>query len=156
MEALTEAVGMLASLTSFLLWLPQGARVWRARHDPASLQGIALTTQVLSLTGNVLWATYAVLIQSFWVGAPVVVNAPIAVMTITVLLRARRADGRPADRTRQPVRVVGRLPGLVRLHPSHVARGLADPARRRGRPVGRRRPAARDDVHRAERLDPAA
>lgn len=90
MHAATEAVGMMASLTSFLLWLPQGLRVWRSRRSPGDLAGIAVSTQVISLAGNVLWLAYAVLIGSFWLGAPAVVNLPIAVMTITVLTRARR------------------------------------------------------------------
>lgn len=95
MHALTETLGLLASLTSFILWVPQGLRVWRARRDPASLTGLAVSTQVISLVGNVLWAAYGVLIGSFWVGAPVVVNVPILLMTIVVLRRARRAAELP-------------------------------------------------------------
>lgn len=49
MHAATEALGMLASLTSFVLWVPQGRRVWRGRNDPAALAGIALSTQAISL-----------------------------------------------------------------------------------------------------------
>ncbi|WP_182112229.1 hypothetical protein [Actinotalea sp. JY-7876] len=90
MHAATEAIGMIASLTSFLLWVPQGVRVWRARRSTHLLSGIALSTQVISLAGSLLWFTYAVLIESFWIGAPLIVNGPIAVMTIVVLLRARR------------------------------------------------------------------
>jgi uncharacterized protein with PQ loop repeat len=92
MHAATEVIGMMASLTSFLIWLPQGARVWRHRRDPAQLHGIVLSTQVLSLTGNVLWGVYAVLIGSFWLGAPSLVNAPIAVATLVIVGRAGRAE----------------------------------------------------------------
>jgi uncharacterized protein with PQ loop repeat len=87
MHAATEAIGMMASLTSFLLWLPQGARVWKYRHDPSQLAGIALSTQVIALAGNLLWGVYALLIGSFWLGAPAVVNGPIAIGTILVLRR---------------------------------------------------------------------
>ncbi len=92
MHAATEVIGMLASLTSFLLWLPQGARVWKHRNDPAQLQGIVLSTQVISLAGNVLWGVYAVLIGSFWLGAPALVNGPIAVATLVVVGRASRTS----------------------------------------------------------------
>ncbi|MBX9243374.1 hypothetical protein ICW40_00960 [Actinotalea ferrariae] len=81
----------MASLTSFLLWIPQGTRVWKARRTPEELRGIALSTQVISLAGSALWLAYAVLIGSFWLGAPVVVNGPIAIMTLVVLVRGRRA-----------------------------------------------------------------
>lgn len=91
MHAATEAIGLMASLGSFLLWVPQGIRVWRGRRDPAALRGIALSTQVIALAGSVLWVTYAALVGSFWVGAPVVVTGPVAVMTITVLVRGRRS-----------------------------------------------------------------
>ncbi len=96
MHAATEVIGMMASLTSFLLWLPQGARVWKHRDDPAQLQGIVLTTQVISLAGNVLWGVYALLIGSFWLGAPALVNGPIAVATIVVVARAARASAHVA------------------------------------------------------------
>ncbi|WP_298454891.1 hypothetical protein [uncultured Cellulomonas sp.] len=87
MHAATEVIGMMASLTSFLLWLPQGARVWKHRHDPAQLSGIALSTQVIAVAGNLLWGVYAVLLGSLWLGAPAVVNLPIALATIVVLRR---------------------------------------------------------------------
>ncbi len=96
MHAATEVIGLMASLTSFLLWIPQGVRVWRHRHRPDELRGIALSTQVISLAGSALWLGYAALIGSFWLGAPVVVNGPVAVMTIAVLVRARRAPAAAA------------------------------------------------------------
>lgn len=103
MHALTEALGLLASLTSFVLWVPQGLRVWRARRDPASLSGLAVSTQVISLVGNVLWFAYGMLIGSFWLGAPVVVNVPILAMTIAVLVRARTAAALPTTDAPGPV-----------------------------------------------------
>ena len=113
MHATTEAIGMLASLTSFLLWLPQGVRVWRHRHDPAQLQGIVLSTQVISLSGTVLWGVYALLIDSFWLGAPSLVNGPIAIATLVIVGRANRstraqAVARPASaRDAAPARPAG-------------------------------------------------
>ena len=91
MDAATEVVGMLASLSSFVIWVPQGRRVWRARHEPAKLAGIAVSTQAISLAGNVLWSLYAIGIGSFWLGAPGIVNIPILTMTVVVLRRHARA-----------------------------------------------------------------
>lgn len=110
MHTATEAIGMMASLTSFLLWLPQGARVWKHRRDPSQLGGIAVSTQVIALAGNLLWGVYALLIDSFWLGAPALVNGPIAIGSIVVLRRGtRRArtalpQGLPAEPVAHPAR----------------------------------------------------
>ncbi|NMR21352.1 hypothetical protein [Cellulomonas fimi] len=126
MRAATEAIGMMASLTSFLLWLPQGARVWRTRHDLSQLQGIALSTQVISLLGNVLWGVYALAIGSFWLGAPSVVNGPIALATIVIVRRAQRA----ADREATPAPVPDAAPRHARSAcPRRTASGRPAPAR---------------------------
>jgi uncharacterized protein with PQ loop repeat len=101
MHAATEVIGMMASLTSFLIWLPQGVRVFRYRNDPARLQSIVLSTQVISLAGSALWGTYAVLIDSFWLGAPSLVNGPIAIATLVVCRRAHRPVA-PAAGTTAP------------------------------------------------------
>ena len=90
MPLVTEAVGFLASLVSFLVLLPQAVRIHRDRRDPAALATIAVATQAMLLTNSLLWAVYATLIGSLWVGAPVVVNAPITCATIVLALRARR------------------------------------------------------------------
>ena len=91
MHLITEASGLLASLSGFLLWLPQARRVWQDRHDRERLAGVSLQTQVLALLGNTLWGIYALGIGSFWLGAPSVVNIPVTIMTITIVLRAQRA-----------------------------------------------------------------
>lgn len=91
MHWVTEVAGFLASITGFLVWVPQARRVWRDRHDPVKLSGVAVQTQALSLAGNVLWGIYAIGIGSFWLGAPSVVNIPIAVMTILVVRRSQKA-----------------------------------------------------------------
>jgi uncharacterized protein with PQ loop repeat len=90
MHLVTDAVGFLASLASFLVLVPQAVRVRRDRHDPAALAAVSVPTQAMLLTNSLLWAVYALLIGSLWVGAPVVVNAPITATTIVLALRARR------------------------------------------------------------------
>lgn len=40
------------------------------------------------------WALYGVLTGAFWVGAPGIVNGPLAILSIVLVLRSRRhADG---------------------------------------------------------------
>lgn len=107
MQLLTEAVGLVASLFSLVVWMPQAARVWRVRHDPVQLSGVSLLTQAMSVGGAVAWTAYAVLIDSFWVGAPSVVNGPLAVATIVVVRRSRR---QAVEAVRVPVRDVAPAP----------------------------------------------
>ncbi len=127
MHAATEALGMMASLTSFLLWLPQGARVWKHRHDPSQLGGIAMSTQVISLAGNLLWGVYAMLIGSFWLGAPAVVNGPIAIGTILVLRRgAAAARAAEAASTTPAVRRVREVHDVFDLRQLDEMRELDD------------------------------
>ena len=91
MHAATEVIGMMASLTSFVIGLPHAARIWKYRDDPAELRGIAMGSQVIGLAGTFLWGAYAILTAQVWVGAPHLVNGPITVATILVLRRARGA-----------------------------------------------------------------
>lgn len=109
MHLITEASGLLASLSGFLLWLPQARRVWQDRHDRDRLAGVSLQTQVLALLGNTLWGVYALGIGSFWLGAPSVVNIPVTIMTITIVLRAQRTAAAGAD----PLALVPALPAAL-------------------------------------------
>jgi len=89
MNASVEIIGFAASAVSFVLWWPQAVRVWRCRHRTEQLSGVSLSAQVLLVTNAVLWGAYAILTESLWVGAPGFVNAPLAVITIVILRRAR-------------------------------------------------------------------
>ena len=53
---------------------------------------MSISSQVLLLTNASLWGAYAVVTGSLWVGAPGLVNAPVAILTIVILRRARRAQ----------------------------------------------------------------
>lgn len=88
---LINVIGFLASCISFILWMPQAAIVWKSRKNPVALSGVSVATQFLVLTNASLWGLYAVLTTSFWVGAPGIINAPLAIMTIALVMRARRA-----------------------------------------------------------------
>lgn len=84
-----EAIGFLASAISFTIFLPQALRTWRVRNDPIALAGISTGTQLLILANATLWGVYAVLTGAFWVGAPGLLNAPLAAFTIFLIYRSR-------------------------------------------------------------------
>lgn len=90
MDLLTQAVGFTASMIELAVWWPQAVKVWRSRRDPVGLAGVSVPTQCILLCATSCWGLYAVLTGSLWVGVPTLVNAPLAVVTITILRRARR------------------------------------------------------------------
>ncbi len=116
MSALTEVVGLAGSAVSLVLWWPQALMVWRCRGDADRLGGVSVTSQVLLLLNAVLWGVYAVAAQSLWVGAPGLVNAPLAVVTI-VILRRSTSGRREASRSsvRSPVPAPADPVGAPRL-----------------------------------------
>lgn len=87
-----EILGFAASVVSFVLWWPQAVRVWQCRSSVEHLSGVSVSSQALLLTNATLWGAYAVVTGSLWVGAPGLVNAPLAIVTIVILRRARRAQ----------------------------------------------------------------
>ena len=93
MTGLTGAVGLVASVVSLVLWWPQALLVWRCRRQPDRLRGVSVPSQVLLLLNAVLWGVYAVATNSLWVGAPGLVNAPLALVTIAILRRTTGPDG---------------------------------------------------------------
>ena len=104
MNAYLEIVGLIASLVSFVLWWPQAALVWRCRRHGEQLRGVSTSSQLLLLVNAGLWGAYAVGTGSLWVGAPGLVNGPLAIATIILLKHARRglpqapAAALPAER----------------------------------------------------------
>jgi uncharacterized protein with PQ loop repeat len=89
MNAYIELLGFVASVMSFILWWPQAALVWRCRGRGEQLTGVSISSQLLLLINACLWGAYAVGTGSLWVGAPGLVNGPLAVITIVLLRRAR-------------------------------------------------------------------
>ena len=94
MIAFADLAGFTGSVVSLVVWWPQALLVWQSRSDPHRLRGVSVTTQVLLFLNAVLWGAYAVATQSLWVGAPGLVNAPLALLTIAV---TRRSRGRTAS-----------------------------------------------------------
>ena len=108
MNVYIETLGFAASVVSFVLWWPQAMRVWQGRRSGAHLSGVSISSQALLLVNAALWGAYAIITGSLWVGAPGVVNGPLAIVTIVILHRARRQDARPHTRS-----AAARLPALT-------------------------------------------
>lgn len=87
---LINFLGLTASVISFILWLPQARVTWLSRKDPEKLRGISIGTQLLVMLNATIWAVYAVLANSLWVGVPGLVNFPLALITVIIVLKATR------------------------------------------------------------------
>lgn len=88
-QARTTALGMTASTIAFVMFVPQAFRVWWTRHDAHALVGLSLSTQFLILANATIWGAYAFVLGEFWVGAPGIINAPLAVAVIVLTVRSR-------------------------------------------------------------------
>lgn len=103
-NAYVEVLGFIASVASFVLWWPQAALVWRCRRCYEQLNAVSMSSQSLLLMNAGLWGAYAIGTGSLWVGAPGLVNGPLAIVTIFLLRRARQL--RRAAASGSPVSVV--------------------------------------------------
>ena len=86
---IVHLIGFAASCMAFVLFIPQAVRVWHLRADAHGLLGVSVWTQVALLTNACLWGLYAALTEAFWVGAPGLVNAPLALAVLMLIYRAR-------------------------------------------------------------------
>lgn len=87
---LSTLLGASAAAISFIMWIPQAATTWRHRRDPGALAGISAGTSALVLLNAAIWGAYAIALGEFWVGAPGLINGPLALMTLWLLRRRRR------------------------------------------------------------------
>lgn len=87
---LEHLIGSAASVIAFALFLPQARATWRNRHNAAALRAVSLGTQWLVVTNALLWFAYGAVTQAFWIAAPGFVNLPLAMVSITLISRARR------------------------------------------------------------------
>ena len=91
-EVLTQVFGFLASLITFILWVPQSTHTWKNRNKPEVLKGISLGTQWLMITSSIFWLGYAILAPAYWSGAPCLINIPLAAITIFLIHRSRKQN----------------------------------------------------------------
>lgn len=94
-DSFAQMVGFAASIIAFVLFAPQACHTWRVRNIPIALAGVSTGTQWLLLCNAVLWGVYAVLTGAFWVGAPGLVNGPLAVVTLALIYRGRAIPEAP-------------------------------------------------------------
>lgn len=85
----TTWVGACGTVLSFTLFLPQARRTWRNRYRADRLEGISVVGQFVILANAAVWGLYAGLADAFWTGAPGLINAPLAICTVILLVRAR-------------------------------------------------------------------
>lgn len=92
-----DVIGFLAAVISFVLFIPQAQRVWKYRKHPSWLKAVSIWTQLFVLMNASLCGVYAVITGSFWVGAPGLVNAPLAIIVLILVIRARSVESRTVD-----------------------------------------------------------
>jgi len=93
---LVHVAGMIATLTSLILWLPQMRTTWRHRNNPKEMASISVATQYILILSQFLWLFYGLLINSFWVWASIFVNLPSAFLTLVLIYRAKHHLNRTA------------------------------------------------------------
>lgn len=85
-------LGLIASIISFVLFLPQAKLTYKNRNNPQKLSTLSIGTQLLIMANATIWGIYAFLTNAFWVGAPGLVNFPLAFFTIVLILKNRKGE----------------------------------------------------------------
>lgn len=88
---MADFIGLLASMMSFILFLPAAKKVWENRNDPHALKGASVGMNLLIVLNALLWALYGFLTHAFWVAAPGIVNLPLALFSVYLILKGRKA-----------------------------------------------------------------
>jgi len=85
-------LGMVANITSSILWLPQAKRTWESRNDKEKLQGISFGTQILVIINTLLWSIYGLMIHSIWLAMGIILILPLAVFTIVTKIKSENKE----------------------------------------------------------------
>lgn len=85
-------IGLLAAVISFTMFLPQALKTWEMRNKPEALEAVSSGTQFLIICNALLWGLMGVIVGSFWVAAPGLVNLPLAVFTLYLKRRSRKGS----------------------------------------------------------------
>lgn len=92
-SARVATIGAIGTAVSTVMFIPQMLRVWRHRSSPSALLGVSLTAQAFVLANACVWFIYGGVTGQFWPAAPGVVSLQVALVTIVMVLRARRQAG---------------------------------------------------------------
>lgn len=111
-EGVVLVVNIVAPLIAFGMFIPQAVQTWKIRKNPEKLSAISPGTQWLILLNATLWFVLAVDLQSFAVGAPGFVNAPLAIATLALIYFAKLSEKR---RGRESLLVTKPLPIPVEI-----------------------------------------
>lgn len=87
-----DVLGAVASVISFVLFMPQAMKVWTHRSNPMALDGVSEVGQWLLLLNAVLWGIYGVGVGvgAYWSAAPSLVTFPMALFVIALLRRTSK------------------------------------------------------------------
>jgi uncharacterized protein with PQ loop repeat len=84
-----DAIGYLASLGALLMWLPQGWRVVRHRHEDEVLAGVSVMAYGTGFLFNALLLVYGIGTRGIPVIAAACVNLVMSSLIVTVVSRSR-------------------------------------------------------------------
>jgi uncharacterized protein with PQ loop repeat len=85
-------LGILANLTSLVLWIPQAKTTYKNRDAPQALIGISTGTQILTALNTSFWCIYGLLIHDFWLPMGTIVVLPLAVGTLILKHRSLKRE----------------------------------------------------------------
>ena len=92
-SARVATIGAIGTAVSTVMFIPQMLRVWRHRSSPDALLGVSLTAQAFVLANACVWFIYGGVTGQFWPAAPGLVSLQVAMVTVVMVLRARRQAG---------------------------------------------------------------
>lgn len=84
-----HTAGVIGSLLSTGLLIPQALRTFALTDKPDMLAGVSVQTQVLLIINAASWIIYGLLGGAFWISVPCYLNLPIAAFVLVLVLRAR-------------------------------------------------------------------
>lgn len=79
---MTDFVGLIANISSLILWLPQAKTTYANRKDREALKGISYGTQIIAAINTLLWCIYGFMMHSIWLSMGTLVILPLALWTI--------------------------------------------------------------------------
>ena len=89
-SARMATIGAIGTAVSTVMFIPQMLRVWRHRSSPDALLGVSLTAQAFVLANACVWFIYGGVTGQFWPAAPGLVSLQVSMVTVVMVLRARR------------------------------------------------------------------